>query len=199
MSYVVVTVEIDSGKGADLALPLDVPCEALAKRVMSQLGLAVRPGDNYAFFQRIDNVDRRISSDATLADAGVSDRQVLRLKREVTRKDPDPQPVGPHLRTESGEILALDSDNVVIGRRDVEQQILVDLDLSRYDPNNAVSRRHASIGRQGTEYYLIDLGSTNGTRLNGDDVPPRHKVLLHDGDSIELGDQAVRVTFYRRR
>lgn len=198
MSYVVVTIETESGKRADLALPLDVPTGTLAPRVMRQLAQTVRPGDVFTFVLKTGSMDQRISADATLADAGVSDRQLLLLKKEVTRKDLGLRPAAPHLRTESGDILPLDGDNVVIGRRDVEQQILVDLDLSKYDPNNAVSRRHASIGRQGAEYYLIDLGSTNGTRLNGQDVRPRQKVPLHDGDMIELGDEAVRVTFIRR-
>ncbi len=197
MSYVVVTIETESGRKLDLALPLDVPSGALAARVMKQLAQTVTPGDGFAFFIRSAAMDRRISSDATLAEAGVTDRQVLRVKREVAGKDIHLPATPPHLRTESGEMLPLDGDNMVIGRRDVEQQILVDLDLSRYDLNNAVSRRHASIGRQGTEYYLMDLGSTNGTRLNGRDIAARQKVPLHDGDTIELGDEAVRMKFLR--
>ncbi len=197
MYYVVVTVETESGKKADLALPLDVPTGELATRVMKQLALTVRPGDGFAFFVRSGTADRRISSDATLAEAGVSDRQVLLLKKEAARKGAVLRPGTPRLVTESGDILPLDGDNVVIGRRDVEMQIQVDVDLSKYDPNNAVSRRHASIGREGAEYYLVDLNSTNGTRLNGRDAPARQKVPLHDGDTIELGDEAVRVTFVR--
>ncbi len=197
MSYVVVTVEAESGRRLDLALPLDVPSGALALRVVRQLAHTVRPGDVFAFFLKSGNTAQRISSEATLAEAGVSDRQVLLVKKEVTRKDLELQPAAPQLRTESGEILRLDGETVVIGRRDLEQQIQVDLDLSKYDPNNAVSRRHASIAHMGTQYFLVDLGSTNGTRLNGRDVPARQKMPLQDGDLIELGDEAVRMTFFR--
>lgn len=195
MSYVVVTIETENGRKLDLALPLDVPSGALAARVMKQLALTVRPGDGFAFFVRTAGADRRISSDTTLAEAGVSDRQLLLVKKEIAGQDIELRAAPPHLRTDSGDVLPLDGDNVVIGRRDIDMQIMVDVDLSKYDPNNAVSRRHASIGREGTEYYLIDLGSTNGTRLNGRNVPTRQKTPLHDGDLIELGDEAVHVTF----
>jgi len=50
------------------------------------------------------------------------------------------------------------------------------------DPN--VSRQHAEIRRQDDGFMLLDLGSTNGTRLNRRDVK---QVVLQHGDRIELG------------
>jgi hypothetical protein len=50
------------------------------------------------------------------------------------------------------------------------------------DPN--VSRQHAEIRRQDDGFMLVDLGSTNGTRVNRRDV--KQAVLQH-GDRIELG------------
>ncbi len=197
MPYVVVTIEAESGRRTDLALPLDVPCGELVARTLQQLAQTVRPADRFAFFVKTGQANRRISPDATLAEAGISDRQLLLLKKEPAAKDLASRGSTPHLRTESGEVLPLEGDNVVIGRLDADLQLLVDVDLSRYDLNNAVSRRHASIGRQGSEYYLIDLGSTNGTRINGRDVPAQQKIPLHDGDLIELGDEALRLTFVK--
>ncbi len=197
MPYVVVTIQTETGKKMDLALPLNEPSSALVAQVMKQLEQTLRASDRYAFFVRTGTADRRIAPDATLAQAGVSDRQVLLFKKEPGKKELEQRPAGPHLRTESGDILPLEGDNVVIGRRDVDLQIPVDVDLTKYDPNNAVSRRHASIGRQGAGYYLVDLGSTNGTRLNGKDVPFRQTVPLEDGDTIELGDEAVHMTFVK--
>jgi len=46
------------------------------------------------------------------------------------------------------------------------------------------SRRHAQIERKGNAYTLTDLGSTNGTRLNGETVQVRD---LADGDRITIG------------
>ncbi|HTX70628.1 MAG TPA: DUF3662 and FHA domain-containing protein [Thermoleophilia bacterium] len=47
-----------------------------------------------------------------------------------------------------------------------------------------VSRQHAEIRRQGDGFMLVDLGSTNGTRVNRRDVK---QVVLQHGDRIELG------------
>ncbi|MBL3598423.1 MAG: FHA domain-containing protein [gamma proteobacterium endosymbiont of Lamellibrachia anaximandri] len=59
------------------------------------------------------------------------------------------------------------------------------------DPTNdlclgdqSVSRHHASLVRIYTEYYLEDHRSTNGTRLNGQDIK---KHMLKNGDVIEIG------------
>lgn len=48
-----------------------------------------------------------------------------------------------------------------------------------------ISRQHAAITRTGSGYTLHDLGSRNGTTVNGEPVVAAHK--LHDGDRIELG------------
>ena len=48
----------------------------------------------------------------------------------------------------------------------------------------AVSRRHAEIAREQNRYFIADLGSRNGTSLNGTKI--RHRTLLKDGDSVEI-------------
>lgn len=55
-------------------------------------------------------------------------------------------------------------------------------DIVLTDPN--VSRQHAEVRRQGDGFMLLDLGSTNGTRVNRRDVK---QVVLQHGDRIELG------------
>lgn len=54
----------------------------------------------------------------------------------------------------------------------------------RFD-HAVVSRRHAVLRELGAGYTIQDLGSANGTRINGADV--RDALLLRDGDRIELG------------
>jgi predicted component of type VI protein secretion system len=49
-----------------------------------------------------------------------------------------------------------------------------------------VSRRHAQIQNVQNEFILVDLHSTNGTFVNGDQI--HQSVLLQHGDSIRLGD-----------
>ncbi len=55
------------------------------------------------------------------------------------------------------------------------------------DPN--VSRDHAEIRPQGDGFMLIDLGSTNGSKVNGVRVAQR---LLEDGDEISFGNTKMR-------
>jgi pSer/pThr/pTyr-binding forkhead associated (FHA) protein len=57
-----------------------------------------------------------------------------------------------------------------------------DCDVRLADPN--VSRRHAEVRQEGTAYWIVDLGSTNGLEVNG---KPTTREKLEDGDTITLG------------
>ncbi len=70
---------------------------------------------------------------------------------------------------------ALSADVMVVGR-DAEADICVDEAL--------VSRLHARVERRGETFFLIDLGSTNLTRVNGDLVLERE---LRHGDEVRFG------------
>jgi pSer/pThr/pTyr-binding forkhead associated (FHA) protein len=50
-----------------------------------------------------------------------------------------------------------------------------------------VSRRHARIQRQRTQFFVEDLGSANGTFLNGQRLTPYLPHPLHDGDELQAG------------
>lgn len=56
-----------------------------------------------------------------------------------------------------------------------------------------VSRRHAEIGVRNGEFYLVDLGSSNGTYLNGRAIPRRKSVRLEIGDRILFGAEVEAV------
>ena len=62
-----------------------------------------------------------------------------------------------------------------------------DSNLVLADPN--VSRNHAEIRPQGDGFVLIDLGSTNGSKVNGVRVDQR---LLADGDELTFGNTRMR-------
>lgn len=55
-------------------------------------------------------------------------------------------------------------------------------------PNSSVSRRHAVIGYcSGSGFYITDLGSSNGTRVNYHKLTPLERCILRDGDLIQFG------------
>jgi adenylate cyclase len=82
------------------------------------------------------------------------------------------------LHTAEGQRIRIRS-NLSIGRTDVNDLVLSDI---------KVSRRHALIQKQGnSELYLVDLGSRNGTYLNGNRITSPTGTLLRDQDVIDIG------------
>jgi len=77
-----------------------------------------------------------------------------------------------------------------IGRRDPRQHHYPELDLAEHDRGIA-SRHHAMIDRNGDHYTLVDLGSTNGTLVNGSPLPPHQKHHLRSGDRIKIGEVEI--------
>jgi pSer/pThr/pTyr-binding forkhead associated (FHA) protein len=75
-----------------------------------------------------------------------------------------------------GRRLVVGPDGASLGRSR-QADVMVD------DPN--VSRAHAEVRPHGASWVLTDLGSTNGTRLNGRRVGSPE--VLKPGDEIELG------------
>jgi pSer/pThr/pTyr-binding forkhead associated (FHA) protein len=61
--------------------------------------------------------------------------------------------------------------------------------------DNGVSRVHAALRRERDRWLLVDLGSTNGTRLNGVRLAAHDARPIASGDQIELGTLVVRVNF----
>jgi hypothetical protein len=119
--------------------------------------------------------------------------------------EPPPQPpailaweltvsVDPSLRTaESPEAPAgwtpvqirIVKESSLIGRRSVARAIEPEVALD-HDP--AVSHRHALLSLQTDQTLALrDIGSSNGTSLNGAEIPPMTDTPLKDGDRITLG------------
>lgn len=86
-----------------------------------------------------------------------------------------------------GSVVTPDGRRIVIGEDPVTVGRLPECDIAVGDPN--VSRRHAEIRRQGNGFVVVDLGSTNGTKVNGAGVRQRP---LADGDQITVGGTTVR-------
>lgn len=81
----------------------------------------------------------------------------------------------------SGERIRLTAQTVLFGRSP-ECTVVIN------DSN--ISRRHAEVRPIAAGYVLADLGSTNGTKINGARIDSER--LLHDGDIISLGATHVR-------
>ena len=74
-------------------------------------------------------------------------------------------------------------DGLIIGRTHGNKQ--VDVDLGPYEAAQAgLSRQHARLIKQGQSWLIDDLGSLNGTRVNGTLVTPGLPVPLKNGDII---------------
>lgn len=87
-----------------------------------------------------------------------------------------------------GKEFAVAGGETNIGRWDADGGIFPDVDLDQDDPEAKVSRRHARIIRESGQYYIEDLGSTNGTFINrGRRLLPGNRHPLNNGDEIIVG------------
>lgn len=93
----------------------------------------------------------------------------------------------------SGKQFPLSDNESQIGRWDADAGIFPDVDLDTDDPEAKVSRRHARITLTNGQYFVEDLGSTNGTFINrGKRLPPGQRQALCDGDEIIVGKTFLR-------
>jgi hypothetical protein len=77
---------------------------------------------------------------------------------------------------------------VHIGRQDAAHGIFPDLDLTPDGGlEGGVSRHHCKIHQQEFTYLVEDVGSSNGTFLNGQRLTPYLPHVLKDGDEVQLG------------
>jgi CRP-like cAMP-binding protein len=75
-----------------------------------------------------------------------------------------------------------------IGRRDPVTGIYPDVDLTPVDGQRSVSRRHAKIYRRGDRLYLSeDIGTMNGTFVNGERLESGVPAEVRDGDAVRVG------------
>lgn len=108
-------------------------------------------------------------------------RDETRLTRAVATSRPQESEIfllqlkGPRI----GARIFLAEGETVIGRSE-SCEVILDVE--------SVSRRHCSLLVIGSEVHLLDLGSTNGTWINGRRLPPQEPMAIEVGDRIELGE-----------
>ena len=90
-----------------------------------------------------------------------------------------------HLAAPNGEpkVVPIESPRFTIGRG-TENSLCV--------PSNVVSRSHAELIRVGADYLLRDLGSTNGSFVNGVRITEQ---MLNDGDTLRFGANGPEMAF----
>ena len=94
------------------------------------------------------------------------------------------QPSGTLSITYQGEVFQVTKDRFIIGRGKQTS------DLTIKDPN--VSRQHAMIEFLTGQYYIVDMGSTNGVEYNGQRV---QRKVISDGDTFKVCDHELRFSF----
>jgi hypothetical protein len=85
--------------------------------------------------------------------------------------------------------IVLKSETTLIGRRNRGQGVEPDIDLGIHPGDRGVSTQHAVLRIRDSGPTITDLGSTNGTSLNGSDELLRNgeETPLADGDRIHVG------------
>lgn len=105
----------------------------------------------------------------------------------VRKPAPRPRPAAPSSKLvaqsgpASGQEFVLEGDELVIGRA-ADNPVSI--------PDTSVSRKHALVRKTAEGWAVSDLGSGNGTMLNGEAIAD--ETGLNDGDVITLGDTELR-------
>ncbi len=89
----------------------------------------------------------------------------------------------------SGDLFSLsEKEETSIGRIDRSTGITPDIDFTDLDTERTLSRRHATIIRDGDGFYLReDARTSNGTYLRGNRIKTGERNVLNDGDEVRFG------------
>lgn len=92
------------------------------------------------------------------------------------------------LSAATGQEFLLRYDSNLVGRASPGEGINPQVDLSNIDARGTISRKHARVGKDDSAYFVEDLGSSNGTRLNGQALRAGMQSPLNSGDQLIFGD-----------
>jgi hypothetical protein len=128
----------------------------------------------------------------------ITDQQELDAIESGSSAPSDDPSISLHL-VDNGKLLPLAGrTEFSLGRVTEGQPILPDIDLSPYEAySRGVSRLHAALKVANKRVVIIDLGSSNGTRVNGQKIIPNVDYPLNNGDVIALGRLRIQILFKR--
>jgi hypothetical protein len=137
----------------------------------------------------------------TLSTQAIRGEPTDKLAQYLTESEQVPIPPPPKdaaislFLLETGKILPLEGSTAfTLGRSAEGQPILPDVDLAAYQAyEHGVSRIHASITLDKGETLITDLGSANGTRLNGQKLLPHRPFSAKHGDIVTLGKLRIQL------
>jgi pSer/pThr/pTyr-binding forkhead associated (FHA) protein len=182
-------VEADAGAAAAIAQ---------AQAVLDQL-----PADTFD----TDAAPTPVPQDSTAAAADTTNTTPMDTSAPPDASPPPAVPVPASAPTKpvltilfaTGGQHEITSDITNVGRSDVAQNWHPELDLIPFGgaaPDLGVSRHQARIQRSGDTFSITDVGSTNGTFVNGKALEYNQPVDLHDGDSVAFGAFNTKVTIH---
>jgi hypothetical protein len=87
----------------------------------------------------------------------------------------------------SGVELALSAASHSVGRSSQTRGVQPDIDLTRFDPEKTLSRKHARIDRRPDGFYIVEEEGRNGTFVNGRRLAGGQEMSLADGDRVTFG------------
>ncbi len=143
-----------------------------SEALVRELGDAAREHARSEGYLFVGPVEVELHEDASLT-AGIF------LVTSELREAEGGVPVGA-LVLPDGERVIVADEPLTIGRLNECDVVLAD---------DSASRRHAEVRRRENDIVVVDLGSTNGTRVNGERVTERRLV---DGDQIVIGSTSLR-------
>jgi pSer/pThr/pTyr-binding forkhead associated (FHA) protein len=116
------------------------------------------------------------------------------ISEQVDEERTNPAPLYLKVLETDRQIRLPSSAEVHVGRLDAAHGIFPDLDLTTDGGlEGGVSRRHCKIHQRGATYLVEDVGSANGTFLNGQRLTPYLPHVLKDKDELQLGTVKMQV------
>jgi pSer/pThr/pTyr-binding forkhead associated (FHA) protein len=131
-------------------------------------------------------IQRRAEQSANNADGKADGTSQLGEHREIILQ----------IRGTTRRLMLTESTALVLGRTDVSVRFTPDIDLTPYGgADRGVSRAHAKLHLVDKRLFLTDLGSTNGTFVDGKRLDPNSPVPVRQGDEIIIGKLAIGIQF----